>query len=205
MITIQTVTSKIINNDGSNASGYLIVRANDEFEFTNSGARRKVTTEGMIQNFEDGVLDASFSIAPTLNASQDKENLYFTVQFFTNSAKWTEYWVIDAAGDSTLEITAVTKVIVSPVASTVFYIPSDDVSIEPADGGIPRADGDGLIDPGWIIGATGTLVYSFTEASLGGTIPETPAPSGVLIAIGYSASKEQTFVWAGNNWRVIGG
>lgn len=191
-----------MNNDGTFPSGYLIITANDEFEYTESASRRMVSTEDIMKTFTSGLLDAIFTIAPTINASQDKTNLYYTVQFFTPSRKWTEYWTIDAAGASTLEITSITKVIVNPVASTVDYIPSDDVSIEPIASGIPRAGADGLIDAGWIIGASGTFVYSFTDTDLGH--PLGAPPSGVLLAIGYDAIDDQSYVWAGGRWRVTG-
>lgn len=199
MITIVTGTSRIKSNGGVLATGQIIIQANDEFEFTDTGGRVKVTTDPVVYGFTSGLLDDDISIAPTLNASQDKTNLYYTVQFITALSKWTEYWVIDADGGASLEITAVTKVIVNPVASTVDYIPSDDVSVDPIADGIPRADENGILDSGWLVAGGGTLVYQFT----GHPLPTPPA--GVTIAIGYDSVDDQSYVYAGGRWRIVGG
>lgn len=197
MITIQTSTSRIKNNDGSLATGSIIIRPSSDFNFTESGAIIKITTEPIRQTFTSGILDSSFSIAPTLNASQDKSNLYYTVSFYTNSGNWTEYWVLDGAGSATLEITSVTKVIVNPVASTVDYVPSGDVSVASSADGIPRAGATGIIDSGWLVASGQTLVYAFT--------PYASPPAGVSLAIGYDADSDQVVVYAGGRWRVAAG
>lgn len=198
MITITTTTCRIKNSDGSLADGYLIVTPNDSFEFTDSGVRVKVSSESIRQTFTAGVLDATFTIAPTINASQDKSNLYYTAQFFTNAGMWTEYWTIDANGGN-LELTAITQVIVSPVASTVSYLSTDDVSTTSIPDGVPRAGSDGTINTGWLVAGGGTLVYSFTGHPL--PIP----PAGITIAEGYDPVDDVTAVYAGGRWRITGG
>lgn len=203
MITIETDTSRIINPDGSLASGTIIINPVDSFEFTETDdSRKKVSTEPIQETFEDGVLDTSFEIAPTLNADQNKSNLYYAVEFITNSANWTEFWVIDANGPTTLEITDVTEVIVDQVASTTDFIPSDDVSVEPIADGIPRAGADGTIDPGWILGLpNATVVYRYIAVSF----EVLPTLTSNVLAIGYVEDSDQIFIWAGSSWRVVGG
>lgn len=197
MITIATASAKIINNDGSLATGFLIITPIDEFQFTDAGSvRRKVTMEPMQFTFVSGVLSnpATFQIAPTLNASQDKVNLYYTVLFITNAGKWTEYWSIDANGGD-LELTAITKVIPSAIATTTSFISSDSVSTVPTPNLIPRAKSDGTIDMGWILGIPGGVaVYFYT----GNPLPT--LTSGVL-ALGLDTGDDQMKLWDGTKWR----
>lgn len=204
LITIQTVTSRILNPDGSLATGTIIIAPNEAFEFTEDDAtRKKVTTEPIEATFTDGVLDATFEIAPTLNADQNKVNLYYEAQFITHSRNWTEFWVIDAAGANPLELTDITEVIVDQVASTVDFIPSDDVSVAPIADGIPRARADGTIDPGWILGIpNSTIVYRYVAA----TFEDLPSTlTSADLAIGYVQDSQQIFIWAGSSWRTVGG
>ncbi len=203
MITIETDTSRIINPDGSLASGTIIISPNEDFEFTeDDDTRKKVTTEPVQVTFADGVLDDTLELAPTLNADQNKTNLYYEVQFITNSRSWTEYWVLDESGPDPIEITAVTEVIVDQVASTVDFIPSDDVSVEPVPDGIPRAREDGTIDPGWILGLpNATVVYRYIVASF----EALPTLTSDVLAVGYVTGQDQMYIWAGSSWRVVGG
>jgi hypothetical protein len=203
MITIETDISRIINPDGSLATGTILISPNVDFEFTeNDDTRKKVTTEPAQVTFAAGILDASFNLAPTLNADQNKTNLYYEVQFITNSRSWTEFWILDADGPAVLEITAVTEVIVDQVASTVDFIPSDDVSVEPVADGIPRARADGTIDPGWILGLpNATVVYRYIVASF----EALPTLTSSVLAVGYVTDQNQMYIWAGTSWRVVGG
>jgi hypothetical protein len=203
MITIETDDSRIINPDGSLASGTIIISPNEGFEYTEEDdTRKKVTTEPVQVTFTAGILDDVLELAPTLNASQNKTNLYYEVQFITNSRSWTEFWVIDADGADPIEITAVTEVIVDQVASTVDFIPSDDVSVEPVADGIPRARADGTIDPGWILGLpNATIIYRYIAA----TFEALPTLTSGVLAVAYVTGDDQSYFWAGSRWRVFAG
>lgn len=200
MITVQTSNSRVVNNDGSLATGFLIITSVESFQFTDTDSKRKkVTMEPMQFTFVSGVLSSpsTFQIAPTVNASQNKTNLYYTVLFVTNAGKWTEYWTIDANSSDTLELTDVTKVIPSPIATTTDFISADSVSTTPGADLIPRAKSDGTIDLGWFLGIPGGVaVYSYT----GNPLPT--LTSGVL-AVGLDTGEDQIKVWDGSKWRTV--
>lgn len=202
MITIKTSTSKIVDNNGDLASGVIIIEANDDFEYLETGNPRKVTTDPKQIIFTDGLLAASFSIAPTLNATQDKTNLYYKVVFRFGYRERTEYWVVDASGPAELEITAVTTVIPDPVAKTEDFISSDLVSVLPIAYGIPRAKADGTIDAGWVLGIpNATPVYGYPVDNR----EDLPTIAATAIALGYVLNEEQAYACAGGKWRMIGG
>lgn len=199
MITIKTDDSRIINNDGSLATGFGIVSINESFQYTDSSHRKKVSLDPIKFDFEDGILDVSFLIAPTVNASQDKTNLYYTVLYVTNSSKWTEYWVIDANGSTSLEITSVTQVIPSAVANTQDFISSDDATTVPTAGAVPRAKSDGTLDSGWFLGIPGGVpVYSYSGSPL-------PNLGTGVLGVGFDTGDEQIKVWNGSRWVTVGG
>lgn len=200
MITIKSGDSRIVNNDGSLATGFGIITANESFQFTDASKRRTVTLEAIKFTYTSGVLDASFSIAPTLNATQSNSNLYYKVQFITNDSHWTEYWIIDASGSSEIEITSVTKVTPSAVANTTDFISSDTVSVVPIANGVPRAGEDGTIDIGWLIGIPGgTPVYDYSSV-----FPLPNLGAGVL-GIAKDQGDGQLKIWNETDWKVVGG
>lgn len=207
MITIITSTSRIIGPGGDLASGQIIITPNVQFNYTDGSDPKKVTTQPKVVDFTDGILDASFTLAPTTNASQNKTNLYYKAEFVTDGGNWTEYWVFDGTSQPySVEITAIVKVVPDPVASTEDYIAADEVSVTPVADGVPRARADGTLAPAWFNGIPGSvLVYSYTDATIGGPIPQTSPPAGVLLADGYDSGSDQCFVWAGGRWRVTGG
>lgn len=205
MITIQTSNSKIKNSDGSLASGHLIVEPNDQFQFTDTDSKvYKVSNDPIQVTFTSGVLDASFQLAPTKNASQDKSNLYYTATFFTSDgARKIEYWTIDASGSLTLEITDVTQVIPSPTAKTEDFVSSDLVSVTAIPNGIPQAGPTGTLSAEWITGVSGAVfVYRYIVADREALIGINP---GNTIARAYVLNEDQNFTWVYNPISSSGG
>jgi hypothetical protein len=119
MITIQTVTSKIRDPNGTLSSGKITVQASEAFECQDAGSPLKITTEKIEVTIASGAVTA-FTLAPTYGASHDKTGLYYIARFYTTSASWTEYWVIDGAGAASLEITSVIQT--TPSSTVTAYI-----------------------------------------------------------------------------------
>ena len=201
MIIIQT-TQKIQAADGSFPSGYLVVEPCDQFEYLESADShvKKVGNEPVQVTFTDGLLDATFKLAPTLNASQDKSNLFYTATFYFNGGgRKIEYWAIDGGGAATLELTDIIQVVPDPTASTQDFIASDEVSVVPIANGIPRAKADGTLDSGWLFGIPNFVPVKRIPAVA--NVEDLPAQGATDYAICYVTNAEQGYFWAGGKWR----
>jgi hypothetical protein len=203
MITVKTASSLIVNNDGSPATGYVVITPSSSFEFLDTdGKRKKVGVHPVGIIFIAGLLNPNgFPLAPTVNAAQDNVNLYYTADFYTNvnGDKWTEYWVVDANGANPIEITAMTQVIVDPIALPADFISSDSVSTVPTANIVPRALATGFLDAGWFAGSPGGVLVGYYVGN------PLPTPALGTLALGYDPVQQQVFVWDSvGNWRAIG-
>lgn len=113
MITIRTNTSRLRTAAGELISGALTVIPSASFEYTEGAERRKVVAVPIVVLFENGVLAEDLVLAPTKGAEHDRVNLTYRAIFTVagnRRASWSEYWELDAAGATVLELDEVTQV-----------------------------------------------------------------------------------------------
>jgi len=209
MITVKTATSKVVNLNGVTATGVIIVTPSAGFEFTDNDVattRKKVTLEPLqIQISAGCVHPAGFLIAPTIGASQDKVNLFYTARFITNVGNWTEYWQIDGGGSATLELSDIVRVIPDNVAKTDDFIGADEVSVKAGANLIPRADSSGKLDASWIASANLLPTLGYTASTTLPTVPTGYTAFAILILDDTTDPiQTQVMFWDGWNWSPAG-
>lgn len=200
MITIKTQTSEIVYSNGAKATGVLQITPSEPFTFLDIDdlKRKRVSLETMQVSFSSGkVAEAGFKLAPTVNAQNNKSNLYYKVKYITASSTWTENWIIDGNGPTTLEIADVTKI--EPEPDIVPSIEPDDVTVTPTANMIPRADGSGAIDLGWFPAMPlNMLINGYI-----GTRTSFVIPNGVFAFI-VDTSDGQVYFWDGADFHAVG-